>query len=167
MIAARSFVRRTSTKSPTNKQQTTNKDNAAALDAAQVADIVTAEQRDNQSTYAFKLLAAQQAEGASPSSSSFTAYDLEYVVQVCRGAIVEGLRGARRCAAPANDADLQVISRHYVTRVLVPSDGGGGVAYLVKASATSERWPEVAADLLAAVRSFSPSGGGGDDGGAS
>ncbi len=70
---------------------------------------------------------------------------------MCRGNITEGSGGARRCTNPRNDADLQIVSRHYLQVVQLRPDG---LVYSAKGSATSERWPEVAGDMLAAVQSF-------------
>jgi hypothetical protein len=87
-----------------------------------------------------------------PSSSSAAVLEVEYVHQLCRGVVSEGAGGLRRCLATTGDKELQVVSRHYVSALAVRD----GSAYVVKASAPSETWPDVAPLLLASVRSFAP-----------
>lgn len=102
----------------------------------------------------------QTAAASSPASGSGTAiasgsasgaYDVEYVVESCRGEIQEAKGGRLRCVG-LNDTDLETVRRHTVmTAVLSPSEG---IVYLAKGSAVEEKWGAVSSAVTAAVRTL-------------
>eukprot|EP00879_Flechtneria_rotunda_P003182 GHRR01003405.1.p1 GENE.GHRR01003405.1~~GHRR01003405.1.p1 ORF type:complete len:282 (+),score=67.66 GHRR01003405.1:203-1048(+) len=133
----------------------------ASLDPQQLLEQAIAQQRDNQSTYHFKLLSgptptarevlSSSAGGdAQPEQQPTTYYDSEYELAVCRGLIQEGIKGRRRCVGP-NDIDLQVVSRHFYQTLAA----SGGYIYIVRGSCTSDKWQEVGPLAVQAVHSFS------------
>lgn len=104
------------------------------------------EQRDQPSTFIFKLLQeAETLEGTDGQQYCCA----EFVVQTCRGDIIEGSGGARRCVGP-NDRDLQLISRHTYLAMVVQ----GGYVYTLKAASTIARWDQVADNMLTAIKTF-------------
>lgn len=127
-----------------------------AQDAAieRLLDPLFAEARDSPATYGWRLLATATHNVASSSSSTaLQAYDAEYVVQICRGEVLEASGGAKRCANPRDDSDLQIVSRHFVVSA-VPDPVEEGVVWVVRGSCPSENWADAGAKIADAVRSL-------------
>jgi hypothetical protein len=133
-----------------------------ATDEASVvalADALLADARDSPATYGWKVLAAASHTTPGPSPSSpVSAYDVEFVQQICRGEVLEAAKGVKRCANPRDDSDLQVVSRHFLMSFcLDPVEED--LVWVVRGSCPSENWPEAGAKIAEAVRSFSFGGG--------
>jgi hypothetical protein len=129
-----------------------------------LADALLAEARDSPATYGWRVLAAR-ARSSPPSSSSSssssstpaaaaaTFYDVEFVQQTCRGEVLEAAGGAKRCANPRDDGDLEVVSRHFLMSFCAdPADAD--VVWVVRGSCPSEAWPEVGPHIAEAVATF-------------
>lgn len=76
---------------------------------------------------------------------------VEYVVEICRGVVEEGLGGERECKG-GNDKLLQTIKRHHLMGVV---EGGEDELLVVSASAMESRWNDVGEGVEAAFNSFS------------
>jgi len=134
-----------------------------ADDALARADAFLAEARDSPATFGWRVLASGTRALPTSSSSSFLpaarAYEVEFVHQICRGEVLEAAGGARRCANPRDDSELQVVSRRFLLSASVdPADAG--VVWVVRGSCPSEAWAEAGPAIAEAVRSFSFAGRG-------
>lgn len=131
--------------------------NTDQLDPQLVAERIVPE-KDLDSTIKFKLLQAQRrpshsvqdgpsSTGAPPSES---AYDIEFVVESCRGEIQEAKGGRLRCVGPL-DSDVDTTSRHSFMTAIIKDK----YVYVAKGSSEAAKWESLARTVTAAVQSMS------------
>eukprot|EP00887_Chlorella_sp_A99_P007519 scaffold2.g7519.t1 len=113
----------------------------AALDEPTGRALAVDPVQQQESTMRFRTLASRMARGT---------YEFEFVVETCRGEILESAGGKLLCLG-AFGQDLQTTTRHIVGRAALR----GGVAYMISASTPEARFQELRPTLTAVIDSFS------------
>ena len=123
----------------------------AAVDANQNFGVVGGVENGKSGVMDFAFVGPSScavASGAEPGSTQpYFSYD--YVTEVCRAEVEEGLGGEKMCVGPRGDVLDTIRRRNFV----VATDSGGWL-YLVKASALETRWEDVGGMLMDVARSF-------------